>query len=461
MMRRRYQILFFLLFTFGCSSQVLDPDEVEYGHEIPDSLYSVRCYLQHYQDSVINSVSDASLIEDPLFYYNRGVINAVKKAYQLTDMRFVPQNTIYGNRRSYLPGNEYQGMIYSSVKETGTWVGRSVSLYTFFTALNNPRSKLYSVKLDEFPFHGTNCRSYYGTVCSGLVSYALGLSPSYGTYDFNVSDEMVDIQYTTPDSLQIADVLWRVGHVALITDIIKNIRTDRVSRVEICEATQDGCVKYYLSRESFAELIGETFKSVFRYQRMSDNVHYSPCREFIPVLDEEPLTPQYKGFICVDKGDRSCYLEGEDVVINVLSSYSRIDVYKDEHLLNTFDSSFGMDILLQNLAFGRYRAQVYTIDGNTDITEWIVVNHSVYTDANDNVVFFSSANAIPCNFSFRKITGSRTYPSTRLYNHNFTEDEIVAGKAIVPREKIMPECPFYMVSFSTEFGVVSLSPQPW
>lgn len=460
-MRSRFPILIFLLFSFSCSSLVLDLDEVEFNYEIPDSLYSMRCSLQHYQDSIIESKSASLQVEDSLFIYNRGVINAVKKAYQLTDLRFVPQNIIYANGRSYLPGNEYQGMIYSSVKETGTWVGKSVSLYTFFTAVNNPRSKLYSVKLDEPPYHGTNCRSYYGTVCSSLVSYALGLDPGYGSYDFNNSGDMKDIRYSSPDSLRIADVLWRVGHVALITDVIKSKQTDRVSQVEICEATQDGCIKYYLSRDSFDELIGETFRSVFRYQKLTDNVQYSSCREFIPVLDEEPLTLQYRGLICADKGDRSCYLEGEDVILNVLSSYSRIDIYKDGAFYSSYASTLGMDLLLKSLSYGKYVAQVYTIEGNTDLTEWIVVNHHVYSDAANSVVYFCSANSTPYNFSFTGISGSRSYPASRLYNHNFSEKEILDGKAIIPQEMTMAECPYYMISFSTEFGIVSLMPQPW
>ena len=43
------------------------------------------------------------------------------------------------------------------------------------TAIHNPRSKIYTEKLDQSPYHGYNCKAYYGTVCSGLVSYALGI----------------------------------------------------------------------------------------------------------------------------------------------------------------------------------------------------------------------------------------------------------------------------------------------
>ena len=109
-----------------------------------------------------------------------GSLNAVKKARQMTDISFTPLKPIEANHRTYKSGKKYTGLIYSSVKEIGTYVGPNITFHTFMTAIHNPRSKIYTEKINELPYHGTNCKAYYGTVCSGLVSYALGIQ--YGSY---------------------------------------------------------------------------------------------------------------------------------------------------------------------------------------------------------------------------------------------------------------------------------------
>ena len=135
----------------------------------------------------------------------QGAINAVKKAYQLTDITFCPLQPIAYNTGTYLASETYKGMIYSSVKEIGTYVGSYISFYTFMTAIHNPRSRIYTDRIDESPYHGTNCRSYYGTVCSALVSYALGVD--FGSYDFVASDEMEELDYSNIEEFHLADGL--------------------------------------------------------------------------------------------------------------------------------------------------------------------------------------------------------------------------------------------------------------
>ena len=73
-----------------------------------------------------------------------GAINAVKKAYQMTDITFTPLQSIAYNIGTYQANVTYKGMIYSSVKELGTFVGPNVSFHTFMTAIHNPRSRIYT-----------------------------------------------------------------------------------------------------------------------------------------------------------------------------------------------------------------------------------------------------------------------------------------------------------------------------
>ncbi len=61
-----------------------------------------------------------------------------------------------------------KGMIYSSVRRVGKYVGFNISLETFVSAITNPNSVVYTK-----PIKGTgqNVHNYYGTVCACFVSY--------------------------------------------------------------------------------------------------------------------------------------------------------------------------------------------------------------------------------------------------------------------------------------------------
>ena len=57
----------------------------------------------------------------------QGKLNAIKKAYQMTEFTFTPVADIWNNIDFYYPNVEYKGLIYSSVKEIGTYIGTNVS----------------------------------------------------------------------------------------------------------------------------------------------------------------------------------------------------------------------------------------------------------------------------------------------------------------------------------------------
>ena len=94
----------------------------------------------------------------------QGALNAIKKAYQMTDIMFIPRGTFVANsgKKVYYGGEKYQGLGYSSVKEIDTYVGMDVSFHTFMTAIHNPRSVIYTENVSKPPYHGKNCAAYYG-----------------------------------------------------------------------------------------------------------------------------------------------------------------------------------------------------------------------------------------------------------------------------------------------------------
>lgn len=441
---RHHLFIFLFLFVIGCSS-----DDYVFAEEPTPPAPQVQETGDEKHDE---EHGEETGLEE-------GRLNAVKKAYQLTDLKFTPLNII-GQRGGYFEaGKTYKGVMYSSVKELGTYVGSNVSIHTLMTAINNPRSKIYTEDISQPPYHGTNCRSYYGTVCSGLVSYALGIN--YGSYDFPVSELMKTVA-SCPDSIQVADVLWKSGHVALITDIVKD-ENDQVSKLEISECIGVGCKRYYQTRQQFIQLMSTNFKKVFRYTEIYKNTNYTPCPEFVAVMDETPMPFVYNEYLCADKGDKACYLENEDVTINIFHDYEYLEVYKDGDLYTTINNIGEQDIVLSGLPYGDYQAAVcYDSNHNkSDFTRWKVVNIELTPDRANGRLYFKSVNAVPYRISFTTISGSRKNAPAQLYNHEITDEERDCGYLVISQDSTSSKFPYIHFSVSTEYGRIKHQPLNW
>ena len=73
-----------------------------------------------------------------------GAWNAIRRAYQMTDLEFTTLDSIYVNpTKAYKAGEKVKGVFYSSVKEKHAFVGMDVSFHTFMTAIHNPKSVIY------------------------------------------------------------------------------------------------------------------------------------------------------------------------------------------------------------------------------------------------------------------------------------------------------------------------------
>ena len=133
----------------------------------------------------------------------------------------------------------YDGVPYSGAYSDGRFVGFDVSMRTFLAAVANPLSVLYTTYVlaqtalppvgevgDDDYYAGRNqlVKAYYGQVCSVFVSYVLGTAVPYRSNDCasEVSDtagvRLVDS--LSSQHFQPGDMMWRSGHIAIITDTI-------------------------------------------------------------------------------------------------------------------------------------------------------------------------------------------------------------------------------------------------
>ena len=389
----------------------------------------------------------------------QGAINAVKKAYQLVNITFTPLRPIAYNIGTYQPDNTYRGMIYSSVKEIGTYVGNNISFHTFMTAIHNPKSRIYTERIDESPYHGTNCRAYYGVVCSSLVSYALGLTPILATYDFVASEDMEELDYSDIDGFHIADVLWKSGHVAIITDVVRDQNDNTVS-IEISEAIHGGCRRFSVSRTTFYHSASTNYTRALRYKHLETNINYVSASEFVTVFDESPVPFEYNEDICADKGDKSCYFVGEDVVLNLSSSDGTVEIYRDTTLQFVVDVT-SEDLRLTDLDFGLYRARVVKGDSFSCFTSWMMVDKTIIPSVDEMRLYFNSKNAIPTTIFVCGKNGGRNSSFTEIICRRFSEEEIENGFIEISQDRLRREQPYFEVNFLTEFGTISTTPIEW
>ena len=353
-----------------------------------------------------------------------GTMNAVKKAHQMTDLEFVPLYSIKANNdKTYEAGKKYKGLLYSSVKETSTFVGMDVSFHTFMTALHNPKSVLYTEDVSQPPYHGIKCGAYYGTVCSGLVNYALGLKVYSRSYEIPDVDFMELVSDQSATGLKVADVLWRKGHVAMVTGITKD-KNGKIIRIEICQAQHGGCRKSYKdSGKAFNAMLKKGKWKIYRYKYLYKNTEYKPLTEFVAV-DGEKKTPYiYNDDICTNKGDKACYISGEKVVLNVAKGYKYVEIYKDSGFFKKVNIGKDLDIQLTDLPYGDYMARVVNGNKKSEYTFWKVIDVNVRVDKTSGKVYFSSANSVPVYLEFCKLSGISSPKNV----YTISEDDIKNG----------------------------------
>lgn len=396
----------------------------------------------------------------------QGALNAIKKAYQMTDIMFIPQGTFVANsgKKVYYGGERYQGLGYSSVKEIDTYVGMDVSFHTFMTAIHNPRSVIYTENVSKPPYHGKNCAAYYGTVCSGLVAYALGFRIYKTSYDINKSDDMQLIDDQSAMGIQLVDVMWRSGHVALITGIKRNPKNGRVAQVEISQAQHRGCYRFWVTSEkAFNDILQKGKWKIYRYKYLDHNTEYKPLTDFVAIGDEK-LTPfKYNDDICTSKGDKACYIVGDSVILNIAKGFEKLEIFKDSTLYQTIKVGKNIDISVAGLPYGNYKARVVKGNKKSDYTYWQMIDVSIKLNKRLNTVSFHSANAIPIYLEFCSVSGGR--PTSGVFE--LTKEDILRGYIDVSRftNEMSPHTKnkykYVKVHFECEYGRVTNKPVKW
>ena len=312
--------------------------------------------------------------------------DVLERAYRMATIEWTPVNPIPTNDgRYYSKGQVVKGVPYSSVKEINTYLFQDVSYHTFMTAVHNPKSVLYTENISKAPYHGSNCASYYGAVCSSAVMYALGIDIPYYANQLNKLPFMKKLENQAIDSLKICDVIWKSGHVQMIYEL--DHRADTLYRITTFESSRSNAHFVNYSKEQFKKMWEDDGYVGYRYTKLYYSRKARDFKGFDPVI--------YNDDLCPSKGDRSVYRTTDTVTIDIFNlNYDNIVLRTDS--ITVASDDYKSDVYkYHDLLPGIYFVYLQNNGGKTSEVSFEVIETDVsYSTSDDDesiIVYFHSS----------------------------------------------------------------------
>lgn len=326
--------------------------------------------------------SEESLMEEYIMSND-----VLERAYQMATIKWTPIKSVpMTGGSSYRPGVTVTGVPYSSVKEINTYLFQDVSYYTFMTAVHNPNSVLYTEDLSLSPYHGINCGTYYGAVCSSSVMWCLGIDIPYYANQIIKLPSMKRLDCQQIDSLKICDVIWKSGHVQMVYNI--EYKADTIYKITMFESSITNAHLTEYSKEQFQKMWADNRYVGYRYKKLKQS---TTSRHF-QSLD----TVIYNDDLCPSKGDKSVYRTTDTVLINIFNdNYENIILSDGKDVIISEKYNGGKHIFM-NLQPGIYyvslsKEQEQTAPISFEIIE-TKVKYTLLGNGFLTVYFESSAN---------------------------------------------------------------------
>lgn len=358
-----------------------------------------------------------------LFEFNHRVTHREeqiqKRADQMGKILWVAQNEMPAKQTYIQAGTLKQGVPYSSVKEVGGYVGFDVSFYTFLSATVNPRSVLYTEDLSKEPYHSTNATTYYGTVCSSTIAYALGLDLPYSTAAIPDLSYVSKLEHQCVDSLKIGDMLWRTGHVMMVYDMHFSEEGD-LTDITILESASGTTITRY----SYEKLNNRISSEKLEAYRSSKDVGKKTFR-----FDNFDDSRDLHFSLCPNKGDKSVYSKNSVVIMNVLDSvFTNFTLWKDGEQ-NRIIPIETEDITFSNLDEGFYEAYLSSADSVSTTVSFEVMNTELTFEdlGNKYRIFFDNKYGCAEYILYVLDTGAM-----RCY-YEVSADDLIKGYKDVPK----------------------------
>ena len=466
--------------NYLCLALAINDDFVENGSVITDTDKIDAIYNDILATTRI-IVEDTGLIHAP--YESAGAYYAVKKADQFLDFEWTPIKNMPRTRdlkqgetvndAVFSAGTKVKGLPYSSVKAMSRFIGIDVLPETFATALENKNSILYSydaragqtqTKEKIFPamkalnadtlvckvtsqslgaavaVSHVNAGSYYGTVCSSLVGYAIGMPTYETTYSWrNTSNSLRRLADKSCFGLKRGDTMLQAnsgggGHTSLISDIER----DETGNVRFITVTESSHPVVKQTRYAPAEFVDKVLTSawdngviptndIYRYNRLD----YNRCID-------------YDGSLLRKSGSNYCmYLDASIADVGCVF-LDDVEIYDYSYDTDTCLLSIPVSSVSTNMQSGTYvqcrRVKVGPLDtwrsyfvpassyNHNPLIQLNRGNKSVYrhsgdvTGYGDNIVF--TVNASTAKMRIYKANGDpvQSEPFVATTNANYDPD---------------------------------------
>lgn len=343
----------------------------------------------------------------------------LERADQMGRIKWLTQNQMPSQIRPIPAGSQKTGVPYSSVKEVGGYVGFDVSFYTFLSAVVNPRSVIYTEDLSSDHYHSTNATTYYGTVCSSTVSYALGFDLPFKTAVIPNLPYVTRLEHQCIDSLKVGDMLWRTGHVMMVYDMHYSEEGD-LKDITILESASGTTITRY----TYEKLKKRISKEKLEAYRSSKEVGEKTFR--FDVVDDSRVL---HFSLCPNKGDKSVYPKQSDVIINVLDPVFTNLILLKNGVKERIIPIETEDITLSNLDEGFYEAYLLNADSVSTTVSFEVMNTELSVeDLGSEYRIFLDNNYGRAEYVFYVLkTGSMQY------YYNVSEEDVIKGYKDIPK----------------------------
>lgn len=313
-----------------------------------------------------------------------GLSNVLASAKQCSQIKYTPVSILPSQTGDFPANEEITGLPYSSARANDKMIGNHVSIHTFLSAVQNPRSVLYTRILTT-----KNAKTYYGMVCSAFVDYCYKVEPNFTCATFLEQDNLIEIPYS---EIEVGDVLNSGKHIILITDVERD-ESGKITRVTRTEGKKPTVKTTKLSWNSFVKKYKSENYKAYRYNDI-DNTGYEQLPYVCGYEDEALQTNISSPDIMSEFGDRAAFLAGESTMINVVNprDYSSICVKRNGTTIKT--TNIIEDFKLSDLKPGMYEVSI-TNGYETSATTFFVVDADCHYDASEKRVYFHSDNARP------------------------------------------------------------------
>ena len=320
---------------------------------------------------------------------SQGVLNGLKRAKRLVTAQFTPIQrfpvvTYYNHADGSRTYNEHyvspwfpqKGIPYSSVRRVEKYIGINVSFETFYSALTNPDSVVYTRPITGT---GQNVHNHYGIVCSCFVSEVLDFP--YRTPCIRIPDlpGIEEVPALPLEGLRLLDIVLHVKkHVAIITDIERD-EEGKVRFITVSESVLPLARATRFTPEEFKGYWLDNEFGIYRYAFV-DRIPYTPD-PFCPIEEDGPL-PEAKinRVLMTDYGNKANYRLTEPVVISVFEEgYDTVSLQAPDGTRTEYPVRDGKCTILPGKP-GFYKACAVRDGAESDPVEFCVTALLLATD---------------------------------------------------------------------------------